>query len=618
MVVVGGGAAGGSWESDPLRGLHSRSAYGSHAWSSSGSGGHPASGESAGPHAWDFTGPGAGFGAGVGPPSRCRTRPRSTARCGTGTGAGPLESAPAMAPISTTPRELEAEVTQTSAAPVEAGVASSPEPAVMPESAIRRSVGGRALPGPAAFAGGRTRSRSAASGDGGNRGRCRSGNRNPSGGRAVGDTAGLGGVAARTAASASAGSGGQGSPGGASPGRRARLTRSAPVPAPAPTPGAAAASGADSKVDSQVVTTSADPAAIHAEGSPVKLTEAGHIAARVGDEVITLNELTVAVKEQMTKLPGGYKPNHEEIKMLTSQVLDMLIERSIDQPGGEARAEETRANQAALSVSPTRPGVEEELPPLKRQMGVENEYKLKDKLAEQGKSLERIREIYRQEFLARGFLEQKLKAKISVTVPEMRDYYNAHLDDYNRHELWTWREVVVELDKHPNRAEARSKAEAVLARLRRGEDFAQVAQAESEGPNRTKGGLWETAPDSYAVEAVNEAIRSLPIGQVSPIIEGPTSYHIVRVDARRPAGPASFAEVQDKVRRIVFHRKTAQSRPRLPRKAPQADRRHDDLRQDRFRPLRHSSRGHQRLRRHPSRRLRSLSLSPPVSAPPEA
>src|SRR4029077_19432727 len=136
--------------------------------------------------------------------------------------------------------------------------------------------------------------------------------------------------------------------------------------------------------------------------------------------------------------------------------------------------------------------------------------------------------------------EQKLKGRISVTIPEMRDYYNAHLDDYNRHEQWTWREVVIELDKHPTRAAARTKADAVLARLRRGDDFAQVAQAESEGPNRTKGGFWETAPDSYAVAEVNDAVRSLPIGQVSTIIEGPSSYHLVRVESRRPAGPAKF------------------------------------------------------------------------------
>jgi peptidyl-prolyl cis-trans isomerase SurA len=328
----------------------------------------------------------------------------------------------------------------------------------------------------------------------------------------------------------------------------------APATAPAPTAGAAAASEPPSKVDSQVVKTSADPAAIHAEGSPVKLTEAGHIAARVGDEVITLKELTEAVKEKLTKLPGGYKPTHQEIKMLTSQVLDMLIERvTITQ---EAKRELKKPEPLKLIYTVAdKAWREEELPPLLRQEGVENEFKLKDKLAEKGVSLERMREIYRQEFLAKGFLDQKLKGKISVTVPEMRDYYNAHLDDFHRHELWTWREVVIELDKHPSRAEARTKADAALARLRRGDDFAQVAQAESEGPNRTKGGLWETAPDSYAVPAVNDAIKSLPIGQVSTVIEGPTSYHIVRVEARRPAGPASFAEVQDKIRRLVHRRK---------------------------------------------------------------
>jgi peptidyl-prolyl cis-trans isomerase SurA len=169
-----------------------------------------------------------------------------------------------------------------------------------------------------------------------------------------------------------------------------------------------------------------------------------------------------------------------------------------------------------------------------------------------------VRETYRQEVLARGFLEQKLKPKISVTVPEMRDYYNAHVHDYDRPEQWTWREVLIEVDKYPSRAAARSKAEAILDRLRRGEDIAKVAESQSEGPNRSSGGLWETTPDSYAVATVNDAVRSLPIGQVSPIIEGPSSYHLVRVDARRGAGPATFAEVQDRIRRIVHHRKVDQ------------------------------------------------------------
>src|SRR3954464_1329594 len=104
----------------------------------------------------------------------------------------------------------------------------------------------------------------------------------------------------------------------------------------------------------------------------------------------------------------------------------------------------------------------------------------------------------------------------------------------------TWRELVVEKGRHTDPADARKKAEDLLARLGRGEDFASLARTESEGPSRVRaeGGLMQTSPGSYAVESVNSALASLPLRQVSPILEGPSSLHIVRVEARRDAGPA--------------------------------------------------------------------------------
>ena len=47
---------------------------------------------------------------------------------------------------------------------------------------------------------------------------------------------------------------------------------------------------------------------------------------------------------------------------------------------------------------------------------------------------------------------------------------------------------------------------------------------------------------------VNAALKSLPIGQSSGVIASPESFHVVRVEGRRAAGPASFEEVQDKIR----------------------------------------------------------------------
>jgi peptidyl-prolyl cis-trans isomerase SurA len=117
---------------------------------------------------------------------------------------------------------------------------------------------------------------------------------------------------------------------------------------------------------------------------------------------------------------------------------------------------------------------------------------------------------------------------------------------------------LVEIPKYAGRAAARRKADGLLNALHQGEDFAKLARVESDGltSSRNRGGLMETSPGGYAVAAVNRAIESLPIGQVSGVIEGPQSFHIVKVENRRAAGPASFAEVyQDKIKPIVQNQK---------------------------------------------------------------
>lgn len=190
-----------------------------------------------------------------------------------------------------------------------------------------------------------------------------------------------------------------------------------------------------------------------------------------------------------------------------------------------------------------------------RKTGSTNEFELKKKMADQNQSLDEAREQFRRDFLAKGFLEQKLSHKMKVELPEMYDYYYAHQHDFDEPAQIIWREVVVEVGKYPSRADARRKADAVLGRLRRGEDFAQVAKAESDGPNRSAGGLWVTSPGSYAILQVNDALGRLPLNQVSPVIEAPSSYHIVRVEKLREAGPAPFPEVQDRIRRILHEEK---------------------------------------------------------------
>ena len=291
--------------------------------------------------------------------------------------------------------------------------------------------------------------------------------------------------------------------------------------------------------------------------------EAGRAAARVGDEVITLHDLVLTIKAQLINRNPGHSLSREELNMVAKSMLAHLIERTLI--AQEAKRVLKNPKQLdRLYEAADKYWREEELPPLMRHYLADNEFQLKQKLTDAGLPLEFLHQSYRQEFLAQVYLDQKLSEGRKVELPEMLRYYNDHLHDkeYDRPAQITWRELVVEKGHHPNPADARRKADNLLARLKRGESFATLARTESEGPSsiRAQGGLMQTSPGSYAVEAVNQALGSLPLNQVSPVLEGPTSLHIVLVENRRAAGPASFEEVQDQMRNKVMYNKMRKAR----------------------------------------------------------
>jgi peptidyl-prolyl cis-trans isomerase SurA len=324
-------------------------------------------------------------------------------------------------------------------------------------------------------------------------------------------------------------------------------TSAAPTKEPAPAP--------DPAVQPASVSNSPSAAAeIRSTGRPVEFKEAGRAAAIVGDEVITMREMAHALNDRMRNVPQGQRFSPEEQQMIVMGVLDTLIERSVILQEAKRMVKDPKKLQM-LNDMADKVFREEELPHMLHKTSSTNEFELKRKMAERGQSLDETREQFRRDFLAKGFLEQKLSHKMKVELPEMYDYYYAHQHDFDEPAQIAWREVVVEVGKYPSRVDARRKADAVLGRLRRGEDFAQVAKAESDGPNKSAGGLWQTSPGSYAVIQVNDALGRLPLNQVSPVIEAPSSYHIIRVEKLREAGPAPFPEVQDRVRRILHEEK---------------------------------------------------------------
>lgn len=135
----------------------------------------------------------------------------------------------------------------------------------------------------------------------------------------------------------------------------------------------------------------------------------GRVIAEVGDEAITLAELTGVVKERLKGLPPGSKPGRRQIIALSRSYLEARILRSgVLQAARESLKEEPGGVEEALARASDR-WEKEELPRLLRRENQATESGLRVRLARRGQSLDDLkatfegREVARQMMVREGF-----------------------------------------------------------------------------------------------------------------------------------------------------------------------------------------------------------------------
>ena len=126
--------------------------------------------------------------------------------------------------------------------------------------------------------------------------------------------------------------------------------------------------------------------------------------------------------------------------------------------------------------------------------------------------------------------------QVSVTEAEVSEAFERNRERLPRKEpTVTFRQIV--MATQPTAAAkvaARAKAESLLAEVKRGGDFESIAKRESMDPSKDVGGDLGWARRGQMVPAFEWWLFSLPPGQVSPVVETPFGFHIIRVDRVQP------------------------------------------------------------------------------------
>lgn len=284
------------------------------------------------------------------------------------------------------------------------------------------------------------------------------------------------------------------------------------------------------------------------------------IVARVDEKVILLSEVISPVKSQLTKAKAALPP--QKYREFEWQILRQVTESRIQRLIVMAELQDRFKEKGVMDR--IRKGAAEDfdkyLLKLARENGLKTRDEIIDQLKKEGASITDLRDDFIENMLAQGYVSQLVKSQVKEpTRAELVRYYQDHQEDF-RNELgavWSHIEVKFKSDQDA----ARAKIQQASDRLSNGEAFAEVAKSMSEGPTAIAGGAWSlTSKGSYADPAVDEAIFTAPVGVPYGIIEGKTSYHIIKVEKRSDGEVQPFAEVQTKIGKLLADRDLAQLR----------------------------------------------------------
>jgi parvulin-like peptidyl-prolyl isomerase len=126
---------------------------------------------------------------------------------------------------------------------------------------------------------------------------------------------------------------------------------------------------------------------------------------------------------------------------------------------------------------------------------------------------------------------------VELQKPEIEQYYKDHKDELGQVRA---RHILIKTDPQdlgeaaPNKEEARKKAQSLLERVRNGEDFAALAQQNSDDEgSKVAGGDVGFFGRGSMVPQFEQAAFSLKPGEVSDLVETEYGFHIIKVEEQR-------------------------------------------------------------------------------------
>ncbi len=148
---------------------------------------------------------------------------------------------------------------------------------------------------------------------------------------------------------------------------------------------------------------------------------------------------------------------------------------------------------------------------------------------------------------------------VSIEEAEIRQLYDQEVESYKKREERNAAHILVQLEEGADAVAAKTKITGIKSRLEAGEDFAVLAEENSEDVgSKENGGELGFAERGAYTEAFDEVLFNLETGQTSDIVETEFGFHIIKLlGVRKPEAPG-YEEISTKLEQDLKFQKAGE------------------------------------------------------------
>ncbi|HBD07192.1 MAG TPA: peptidylprolyl isomerase [Syntrophobacteraceae bacterium] len=285
-----------------------------------------------------------------------------------------------------------------------------------------------------------------------------------------------------------------------------------------------------------------------AKKEPAVAKEAkGVNAATVNGVGITEAEVqkeTDRFKRQATA--AGQQISPDQMKELRKEVLDSLVSREVVYQESQRRGLKASEKE-----------IDEKIGDLKKGFPSEAEYQAV--LQRMNVTEAELRKQVSRQLAMKKLIDQTIAPEVTVTDAEVKKYYDEHPEDFKMPEQVRASHILKKADakaSEADKAKAKKELTDLQQRLKKGEDFAELAKQSSDCPSAPRGGDLGFFPRGQMVPAFEEKAFALKPGELSDIVETQFGYHLIKVTDKKAPGTLTFEESKDRVAQYLKQEKT--------------------------------------------------------------